>query len=807
MPLPETCIHCNLPITPAGRVIDSLDGQDRHFCCRGCAGAYRIITGAGLGDFYRRRDWQEQGVPAGVFESEYNNGYLEKFVHRGHQGPEISFLLEGIHCATCIWLIEHLLARTTGISKARVNFSTHRLRVAFDPEQTTPRQLAESIRNIGYRPRPFTLAGAHALREKEQRALLIRFGTAAFMSLQLMGFSLALYGGYFKGMEPATKLLLQILSAAVTTPVIFYGGWPFLTGAWRSLKNRAPGMDLLIALGVLAAYFYSLVALLHRQEVYFDTAAMIITLLLLGRLLESGARHRATAGIDRLLQLAPATTLKITGSTQTVTDSGNLLADDLILVRPGDRFPVDGTVVAGSSEVDEAVLTGESRPVLKTPGSRVISGALNLTAAVTVRVTRPAAESFVARVARLVEEAQNRRAPVQAMADRLAAVFVPLVILLAAATWLYWLSQGLNSGAALLIAVSVLVVACPCALGLATPTAVLVASGTAAGLGILFRGGDILEKTARLKTVAFDKTGTLTAGQPRVVALEPVATSDDKLLALAARLEGSANHPLAVGILAAARARGIVPEPVPGATVIPGQGVVAATAEGEIIAGTRAFLAARKIAVPPLPVTDHTEVYLAVNAVYQGRIMLEDLLRPEAKAAITDLRRLGCKTFMLTGDNQVAGGKIAGQLEIDYLAALDPAAKTAWVQAQTGKGELVLMVGDGINDGPALAAAAVGCAMAGSTDFALETSDLVLTRPDLLKIGTAIKLARRTMRIIRQNLFWAFAYNLLALPLAASGKLAPIYAAGAMAASSVCVVLNSLRLARVGQARPGGNNA
>jgi Cu2+-exporting ATPase len=557
----------------------------------------------------------------------------------------------------------------------------------------------------------------------------------------------------------------------------------------------------------MAAYGYSLFALINRREVYFDTAAMIITLLLLGRLLENSARHRAAGGIDRLLRLTPATSLKITGSDQIVVDSNNLLADDLILVRPGDRFPVDGIVVDGSSEVDEAVLTGESLPVVKEPGSSIISGALNLTTAITVRVTTPATESFVARVARLVEEAQNRRAPVQALADRLAAVFVPLVILLAVATWIAWLLQGLAPGPALLIAVSVLVVACPCALGLATPTAVLVASGTGASLGILFRGGDILEKTARLTTVALDKTGTLTAGRPRVVAIEPISGSEDNLLELAARLEGGSNHPLALGILAEARARGISPEPVSGATVIPGQGVMVATGSEVIIGGNRKFLADQQIEIPHLPATDQTEVYLAVNSIYRGRIILEDLLRPEALQAMTALKQLGCKTFMLTGDNKVIARAIGDQLGIGYLAQMDPAAKTAWVTEQTGRGELVLMVGDGINDGPALAAASVGCAMAGSTDFALETSDLVLTQPDLLKIIAAIKLARRTMRIIKQNLFWAFCYNLLALPLAATGKLAPIYAAGAMAASSVCVVLNSLRLARAGNPPQGGTNA
>ncbi|MDF1578180.1 MAG: heavy metal translocating P-type ATPase [Desulfobulbales bacterium] len=793
------CEHCGLAIAAGQAVAASLGGETFTFCCRGCAGAYRIITGAGLGEFYRRRTRPETGVPEGVFEAETGDGYLEKFVRPTANGAEISFLLEGIHCTSCIWLIEHLLARTRGVARAMLNYSSHRLRVSFDPDILPVRELAGVIRSIGYLPRPFSLDAAHSLHERTQRTLLIRFGTAAFLSMQLMGYSLALYAGYFRGMEDSSRTLMQLLSAAVTTPVVFFSGYPFLAGAWRSLQNRRPGMDLLISLGVLAAYCYSLMAVLLGREVYFYTAAMIITLLLLGRLLESSARHRAGAGIDRLLRLSPDMALKIAGGRETPVDCSSLLAGDLVLVRPGDRFPVDGVISRGTTEVDEAVLTGEARPVLKEAGGEVISGALNLTAAVKVRVARAAAESFVARVARLVEDAQNRKAPVQALADRLAAVFVPLVMLLAAGTITYWLFRGQDIGSALLIGVSVLVVACPCALGLATPTAVLVAGGSAAARGILFRGGDVLERSAGINTVAFDKTGTLTAGQPRVVAVEAVGGGEKELLELAARLESSSSHPLAAGILAEARARGIAPGAASAVRVIAGRGLILAAASRRIVGGSRDFLEESGIEIPPLPSTNNTEVHLAVDQTYRGRIILQDRLRDEALIAVRELGRAGLNTIMLTGDNRAAAGEIADRLGIAYIAGMDPQAKTAWVNKRISAGDRVMMVGDGINDGPALAAASVGCAMAGSTDFALDTAELVLTRPNLLKIVEALTLARRAMRIIRQNLFWAFAYNLLALPLAAAGKLAPIYAAGAMAASSVCVLLNSLRLSRVGK--------
>jgi Cu2+-exporting ATPase len=791
-----SCDHCALPIPPGVLVSEKCDGTEHRFCCHGCAGAYRIITGAGLSDFYTRRNWPESGVPAGVFEAGFSDQYLAKYLEPCEGGVEISLLLDGIHCATCIWLIEHLLSREEGIISVRVNYSNHRALVRFEPDKITPARICATLKNIGYLPRPFTVDAAQTARIAEQRTLLLRFGTAAFLSMQLMGYSLALYAGYFQGIDQESRQLMQHLSALVTTPVVFYSGYPFLAGAWRGLRHLTPGMDLLIGLGVLAAYFYSLAAMFSGGEVYFDTAAMIVTLILLGRLLESGARNRAAGGIDRLLQLAPATARKITAGGMVEVESASLLPGDLILVRPGDNFPVDGRITEGESEVDEALLTGESRPVPKKAGNRVIGGAINLTASLQVAVEKAATGSFVAQVARLVNEAQGRRAPVQALADRLAAWFVPLVVMLAGGTFIFWLLRGSGLDQALLPAVAVLVVACPCALGLATPTAVLVATGAAAGQGILFRGGDVLEKAGRLTLVAFDKTGTLTEGRPTVTAVIPATGSEDELVALAAGLEGGANHPLARGILAEAQRRGLAAAAGQGATVVPGRGLKLESPEGVLRGGNRTFLEAAGITVPPRENRGTTEVHLALGQEYRGCLLLADRLRPEAAPALAELHSLGLEKVMLTGDQPEAASPVAAELAMPFQARLTPAEKAEWIGALGDKGEKVLMVGDGINDGPALSAASVGCAMAGSTDFALETADLVLTRPDLHRLVTALRLARRALSVIRQNLFWAFFYNLLALPLAASGHLAPIYAAGAMAASSVCVVANSLRLAR-----------
>ena len=793
------CDHCALPCVDADITHTDDDGRERHFCCHGCHGAWLIITGAGLDDFYRKREWQQPGIPDNAFSDVYNDQQLAPYIRQGADGDELSLLVEGIRCASCVWLIEKIIGRLDGVREARLNYGTHRLRVIFDRKQTPPSEIAGTLARIGYPSRPYTADAARQMADKERISMLIRFGTAAFLSMQLMGYSLALYAGYFQGMDEKSRTLLQWLAALVTTPVVFFSGAPFLRGAWHSLQNRTPNMDLLISIGVLTAYGYSLVAAWQGHEVYFDTAAMIVTLILMGRLFEGAARRQASAGIDKLMHLAPDTALKITaGGKTTMVASGELAKGDTILVRPGERFPVDGRIAKGSTEIDEAVITGESVPVAKKEGDRVLSGAVNLTTAIEVETLRPLADSFVSRMARLVEEAQSRKAPIQSMADKISVIFVPLVITVAAATFLYWLPGADSVTTPLLRAVSVLVVACPCALGLATPTAVLVATGTAAANGILFKGGDVLEKLAGIKVAAFDKTGTLTFGRPQVKRVAPWADiTEDELLAVAASVEASSIHPIARGIMREARARGLALSEVARSRAVPGLGVHAQTAHGDIHVGSRRFMQENAIAFDAGEEDSLTEVCVAVDGKPAGIIYLRDQLRPEAQEALAAINKTGVTPFLLTGDHPLAAARIAAKLDLRYQAKMTPEQKADWVGAEIRKNRPTLMVGDGINDAPALSTATVGCAMAGGADIALETSDLALAKPDLRKIGKALLLAQKSLAIIHQNLFWAFFYNLLMIPLAASGTLLPVYAAAAMAASSVCVVLNSLRLGKL----------
>lgn len=787
----DLCTHCDLPIPPSDLVIDEIDGKPLRFCCHGCRGAYRIINGAGLGSFYSRKD-RQSGALKEAYVSRFEDDYLQRFVRLNGETAEINLIVDGIRCASCIWLIEHILKQHQGIGSARVNFATHRVLIQFDEKLTTPAAICEQLAAVGYLPRPFSLDELQRSADNERLSLLYRFGTAAFFSMQLMGFSLALYAGYFQGIDPFTRSLLQIFAAVVTTPVVFYSGYPFLRGAWFSLRNRMPNMDLLIALGSLSAYFFSLYALTQGAEVYFDTAAMIITLILAGRLFESGARRKASAGVDKLLQLAPNRATRILPSGDTITvDSSQLNCGDRIRIQAGERFPTDGCIVFGSTEVDEAAVTGEPLPVLRETGAKVTSGTLNLSGVIDIEVTAAASDSFVARVAAMVEQAQARKAPVQGIADKVATLFIPFVILIAIGTFVFW--QGHPN--ALMHAITVLVVACPCALGLATPTAVMVATGRAAESGILFRGGDILESCASLSQIAFDKTGTLTSGMPRVISVTPIGCNEEQLLQLATLAEAGSSHPLALGILEEARRRGLNPTETVGSKTIPGRGIELETSNGLLLAGSRKFLEERNISLPLLTESEGSEVHIALNSIYRGVITLNDQLRKNATEVIDKLHSDGYSTLLLTGDNRKTAQKISRQLHIgNWRAELTPNGKADLISELVADRKKVMMVGDGINDAPALTSATVGCALGGSTDIAVESADLILARPELGKLHYALKLARRSLTVIRQNLLWAFTYNLVAIPLAASGQLLPAYGAAAMAISSVCVVTNSLRL-------------
>ena len=611
------------------------------------------------------------------------------------------------------------------------------------------------------------------------------------------------------------------LHLVLATPVQFWVGAQFHRGFLRDLRHRSASMSTLVSIGTNAAYFYSLAVTVtpdafaaHGAMTYYETGAAVITLVVLGRWLEARARGRTSEAIRRLVSLAPRTARLVRDGRDVDVATAEVLVDDLVRIRPGERIPVDGVVVEGASAVDESMLTGESLPVEKAPGSKVAAGTVNRTGSFVFRTTRVGRETTLARIIHLVEEAQGSRAPIQRLADRVAAVFVPVVLVIAALTFVAWLLLGPEPRLlmAMTAAVAVLVIACPCAMGLATPTAIMVGTGKGAEHGVLIKSASALELLHRVDTVVFDKTGTLTVGRPEVTDVVICeAATEDEVLALAAAAEQGSEHPLGEAIVRRAKERGLALPPVGEFSTVPGQGIDALASDGRILLGNRRLMDARGIDVArlagraeALQEEGKTVVYLAFAGRALALIAAADVVKPEAAATVARLRRLGIGVVMLTGDNRHTAAAIARQAGIEQvLAEVFPEAKADTVKKLRGQGHLVAMVGDGINDAPALAQADVGIAMGSGTDVAIEAADVTLMRGDLTGVVAAVELSRKTMRVIRENLVWAFGYNVVLIPVAAGllypmwgVLLSPILAGAAMAFSSVSVVSNSLRLRR-----------
>jgi Cu2+-exporting ATPase len=717
-------------------------------------------------------------------------------------------MVDGIRCASCIWLNEKVLERTNGVLSARINFATHRALIKWDGARTTLHAIIARIRSIGYLARPYTPAAQEEALKKQSYDLLIRLGTASFFSMQLMLLSFGLYAGYFQGIDPREKHWLEFFALLVCTPVLFYSGWPFLRGAYGGLRNRVLNMDVLISLGALSAYFLSIHHMLTRGEVYFDTSAMIITLVLLGRFLEHSAKRRASQAVARLLALQPQDARLVRGKDRVMVSVGSLKKGDMLEIRPGEKVALDGIIKEGVSEADESLVTGESRPVEKSPGSGMIGGTINGLGTVVMEVTRVGQETTLSQIARLVENAQASTAPIHRFADRVSAYFIPFVVAAAGLTFWYW-HRYFYADQSLLVAVSVLVIACPCALGLATPVAVLAGTGRAAGRGILIKGGDVLERMHKVNTVVMDKTGTLTTGKMSVVEIRGQGSGgkgqggEKATLLYAASAEQGSEHLLGAAIVRYAREKGIMPLGSEGFQAVPGQGVRATVEGKQVLVGKQSLLEQEGIVVYPevaaeaeaLEQSGRTVAFVSQEKVLLGMIALMDSPKPDAAFAVGRLKRMGIEVVMMTGDNRTTAGVIAERTGIEkVLSGVLPSGKSEEVTRLRTEGRVVAMVGDGINDAPALAAADVGVAMSAGSDIAMESAGMVLMRSDLTGVLQAIELSRKTFRVIKQNLFWAFFYNVAAIPLAMAGILHPIVAAGAMAMSSVTVVANSLRL-------------
>jgi P-type Cu+ transporter len=740
---------------------------------------------------------------------------------------QIRIPVSGMTCAACQAHVQRALAQQPGVEDASVNLMMETAAVTYDPALVTPQTLVRAIRDTGYGAELPTVdlsvleeqdardrAQREELRSLARKAIVGGAAGVLAMALPMIGLS---------GRALSFALL------ALTTLVMAWAGRHFYARAWQALTHRSADMNTLVSAGTGAAFIYSVVATLAPSfftshgvapNLYYEPVIIIITLVLTGNVLEARAKRHTSTALRALVELQPQHARVMRGSEEIDVPVGQVVPGDLLLVRPGERVPVDGEIVSGSSAVDESMLTGESMPVEKHEGDRAIGGTINRTGVFRYRATTLGADSVLARIVRLMRDAQSSRAPIQALADRVSAIFVPVVILLSIATFLAWFiavhSGGAPNGTAFVrafaAAVTVLIIACPCAMGLAVPTAVMVSTGRGAEAGILIKGGEALQRTGDVTTVVLDKTGTITEGAPTVtdVYVAPgAAWSPGELLRIAASMESESQHPVAEAIVRFARAQGLVREAGTSSEYWLGKGITGVVGDVALAVGSAALMKEWSVDIAPLEARAHTlagdgktVVYVAANGTLAGLLAIADPIRASSREAVARLRAMGLEVVMLTGDDARTAQAIARQAGIEHVVAgVLPEGKVGEIARLQREGAVVAMAGDGINDAPALAQADVGMAMGGGTAIASEAADVVLMRSDLTTVAQAITLSRRTMSTMKQNLFWAFIYNVIGIPIAAGVLypafgilLTPVIASAAMAFSSVSVVTNSLRL-------------
>jgi len=728
--------------------------------------------------------------------------------------------VSGMSCAACALRIEKGLSKIPGVELATVNLATERATVAYDPAAVGIDSFERTIKNLGYEAvvEPGAEQSRNSaveipdrekqLRRREIRKLRISFIAAALLSFPLL---LAMAAGMLQ-IEALRFLHDPIVQLILATPVQFVVGYRFYKNAFKSVRSGSPGMDVLVALGTSAAYFYSIYNGFLRSlpeggtaDLYFEASAIIITLVLLGKLLEASAKGRTSEAIKRLIGLQPKTARVLRSGVETDIPITDLRTGEIVLVRPGEKIPVDGRIIEGVSTVDESMITGESIPVEKKAGDSVIGATINTFGAFRFEATKVGKDTVLAQIIRVVEEAQGSKAPIQRLADRVAAVFVPVVLGVAILTFLVWLLAVGNLAMGLISAVAVLVIACPCAMGLATPTAIMVGTGKGAENGILIRSGESLERAYKLDAIVLDKTGTITRGEPAVTDVVTLnGSTRAEILRLAATAEKRSEHPLGRAVFEAGQHElGQIQDPEQ-FDAEPGRGVRALVGNLTVLVGTDAFLSSSGVgtgaaaeARDTLEGEGKTVMLLSVDGTVIGLFAVADRVKASSARAIRTIRGMGIEVIMITGDNRRTAAAIAAAVGVDnVMAEVLPEQKAKMVQKIKDEGKTVAMVGDGINDGPALATADIGMAMGTGTDIAMESADITLMNGDLMSVPAAIQLSRKTVRKIKQNLFWAFFYNTIGIPFAALGMLNPIIAGAAMAFSSVSVVSNSLSLRR-----------
>ncbi|MBY0077654.1 copper-translocating P-type ATPase [Priestia aryabhattai] len=734
----------------------------------------------------------------------------------GVVSEKAEFAITGMTCAACSTRIEKGLNKLEGVTKASVNLALETASVEYSPSQIDPQDITQRVEKLGYgaKLKSEEKEEEQSYREKEVSKQKGKFWFSFILSVPLLWAMVSHFT--FTSFIPLPHMLMNPwVQLALATPVQFVVGKQFYIGAFKALRNKSANMDVLVALGTSAAYFYSLYSSLkslgssaHTTQLYYETSAILITLILLGKLFEANAKGRSSEAIKKMMGLQAKTAVVVRDGAEIEIPVEEVQKGEVIFIKPGEKVPVDGEIIEGQSALDESMLTGESVPVDKSIGDKVIGATLNKNGFLKIKATNVGKETALAQIIKVVEEAQGSKAPIQRLADYISGIFVPIVVGIALLTffvWYIWIVPG-EFAPALEKLIAVLVIACPCALGLATPTSIMAGSGRAAEFGILFKGGEHLETTHKIDTILLDKTGTVTNGTPELTDVRIAqGYEENELLQLVASAERLSEHPLAQALVAGIKNKGIEIQDPLSFEAIPGHGVRATVQERELLVGTRKLMNQHKVNIDAaleemtnLEREGKTAMLVALDGKYAGMLAVADTIKETSKEAVSRLKEMGLEVMMITGDNRQTAQAIAMQAGIEHvIAEVLPEGKAEEVKKLQQQGKKVAMVGDGINDAPALALADIGMAIGTGTDVAMEAADITLMRGDLMSIADAIEMSRKTISNIKQNLFWAMGYNTLGIPIAAVGLLAPWVAGAAMAFSSVSVVLNALRLQRV----------
>jgi len=785
------CTHCHLEFSKDVMIKDG----DHYFCCNGCQGVFHLLSDEGLDSFYDKLGDNKLAPPSEQFEDASNfdsPAFYERFVSINKEGfSEVSLIIEGIHCAACVWLNEKALTNMDGVVATNINYTNNKAKIVWDDDTVKLSKIIEMIRAIGYDAYPYDASLQEVKANKERKEYYLRIAVAVFATMNMMTIMVAQYAGYFTGITPAVKHILNVGEWVLSTPVLFYSGWPFIRGTYYGIKTKTVNMDTLVATGAFLTYIYSIYITVTRSgEAYFDSVTMIITFVLVGKFLEVLSKKSVADTLDIMNRHLPED-IKVVENEKIVTKNVNdVKVGEVVLVATGEKVAIDGELVEGNGNFDESSLTGESEPIYKSVGDTIVSGTVSIDADVKYTTTKDFAHSTMSNIVSLLENAMNNKPHIQQLANRLSEYFSTIILALAFFTFVGWFLYSSSFEQSFMIAISVIVIACPCALALATPVATLVGLSIASKRGILFKEAVQLETMANADTLVLDKTGTITQGKPAVVKAEIVKDFDKSLLN---SLLLNSKHPIAKGVMNYIYSDDLKCFELDSLSNIPSQGMTAMY-DGKMLAGGNAKLM-RTIGIDVESSSESSEFYFAYAGELLAKYELFDMPREDALESIQKIKKLGIEVIMLTGDHERSAKKVAELVSIKkFKYDLTPEGKAAYIEELHKNGKKVVMAGDGINDILALANSDIAIAMGNGSDIAIEVSDVVLLNDTFSSLYDSFKISKKTFRMIKENLALSFVYNGITIPLAMMGYIIPLIAAISMSISSLLVVGNSMRI-------------